>query len=116
MSLVVLTVVALLVFALATIYRGAIPTPVPEHIGDRARQMRRGPVWLTAYRVGLVVLFVLLGGLALVYNPGGLVAFFLAGVLIWAFMEDIQKTILDVWNADFEEIELNTNRTPRWRR
>ena len=108
--LVILVLIAVLTWAWQR--RGSIPTPIPRHIARRGREIKtEGPWWLTPYRLSLVVFVIILGGVALIVNPGGLLAFFVAGVMIWVFMEDIQLTLLDLWNARFYSI-----RTPRLRR
>lgn len=87
--------------------RGSIPTPIPRHLARRGREIKtEGPWWLTPYRIALVVFVTGLGGVALIVNPGGLLAFFVAGVMIWVFMEDIQLTLLDLWNARFYELRM----------
>jgi hypothetical protein len=98
---------------IAVLYSGAIPTPIPEHVAMRGGEIWGQPPAKTLYQIVLVLLAITLGVGTLILNPGGLVAFFVAGIMIWLFMEDIQKTLIDIWNADFYAIRLPSVRS--WR-
>ncbi|UTF52756.1 hypothetical protein [Natronosalvus rutilus] len=97
----ILALIALVVVAYYWHTRGRIPTPVPRHLARRGRDLSSDGLIITVYRVALVVLVVGTGLFALAVNPSGLVAFFAAGVFLWAFMDDLTATLVDIWNGDF---------------
>lgn len=78
-----------------------IPTPIPRHLARRARQMTGGGWTLLLWRIVLVVLVVASGALSLFINPTGLAAFVAAGLFLWVFMDDLQATLVDIWNFNF---------------
>lgn len=78
-----------------------IPTPVPRHLARRGRDLSSGGLGLTLWRTLLVVFVVSSGLLTAALNPSGFLAFFAAGLFLWVFMEDLQKTLLNVWNLEF---------------
>ncbi|MFC7216470.1 hypothetical protein ACFQO4_20640 [Saliphagus sp. GCM10025334] len=99
-----LWILALVLLAVVAYYwytRGRIPTPVPRHLARRGRDLSSDGLFMTLYRVILVLVVLSSGILALVVNPSGLVAFFAAGLFLWAFMDDLTATLVDIWNGDF---------------
>lgn len=86
---------------LAYVTGRSIPTPIPRHFARRGREVRGGSLGLTIYRIALVGGALVAGVGALVINPTGLAAFFIAGVMVWLFMDDLQATLIDIWNANF---------------
>lgn len=92
-------VIATLVFKFVT--GRTIPTPIPMHLARRGRNLSSDGLWMAIYRLLLVVVVVTSSVLTLLINPSGVVAFFAAGIFLWVFMDDLQKTLMDIWNGEF---------------
>lgn len=76
---------------------GAIPTPIPKTVLDVLPRFGTHPlVW--AWRVFLVAVLLLAVLVTMAINPAGFVAYALAGVLIWAVLDDIRAAMSDIWH------------------
>lgn len=95
--------VALVLTAVVVVAAGwSVPTPIPNHVAKRTSEIRQpGGLGLTVYRIVLVGVAVVGTWLVVTLNPGGTLAFVLAAILIWIYMDDLQATLQDVWNGNF---------------
>ena len=106
MALLTLTILVLVAVLAWKWYTGrAIVTPIPAHLARRGRDLSNNGLGMTLYRLVLVVAVLASGVLTALVNPTGVLAFFAAGLFLWVFMDDLQKTLIDVWNADFWRVE-----------
>lgn len=84
-----------------------IPTLVPEHTWDKTKNtLTSGAWWLRLWRLLLLSIAIAVLIAAIVQPLGTLAAFFLTSVIAVLWMDDIKKSLLDLWRADFHEIEL----------
>ena len=90
---------------LAVVLDRPIPTPIPRHLVRLGRDLSSNGLGMTVYRIGLVAVVVASGVLTLLVNPSGVIAFFAAGLFLWVFMDDLQQTLLDIWNGNFWRID-----------
>jgi len=79
---------------------------LPKHLGQRLVGLFSGPVGLVIYKIALLAAAgVVLYGIV-VSGPGFLLAFLVTSIIAAVWMDDIRKTIVDLWNAEFWGLEV----------
>lgn len=78
----------------------SIPTPIPKHLIRLVQRLRRGSIWLTLYRIALIVagtgVF-----LAALTSTSVLLATVATIALFALIAEDVGQTARDIWNGNF---------------
>ncbi len=89
-----------------------IPTLFPDSAWETFWEMLRGPVLILLYRTLLLVGFVMV---VLVAVAGGGIIGLVATIVAFSVLAPLLRdSVRDIWNADFAEVELDTDRLP-WR-
>lgn len=78
-----------------------VGVPIPESAADFYRAVRRGPIFDTVWKLG-VISVALLGAIALVAAFGAIGAAIGAVILAALLEENIRAFVIDIWNRDFE--------------
>ncbi|EMA45236.1 hypothetical protein [Halobiforma nitratireducens] len=93
-----LTLAIVLAVTIAYARWGAIPTPVPKTVLDVLPTPGSSPgLWL--WRTFLLAVLVVAFWTTFAINPTGFVAYALAGILVWAVLDDIRQAMSDIWHG-----------------
>jgi|GEM_PF-6392797 len=78
----------------------SIPTPVPRHVASVLGRFRRVSVWLSLYRIVLVLVGsgVIFAALA---SNSVLLSAVASIILFAALVDDVSQAAVDIWNANF---------------
>jgi hypothetical protein len=82
-------------------------TPIPEHVWEKASNIvKKGPWYMAIYRLVILAIVGALLTAFIVAGPGFFAAFVITTLVAALWMDDAKKTIMDVWQANFHEVEV----------